>query len=99
MSDTPSGSGSATVKLQLPSGPAVITPNTLPPDEIVTDAPASAVPLNTGVLVARSSPSDGTEINGTAGAAVSTVQECSAGDESTFPAPSRARTATSCGPS
>src|SRR5919198_3007257 len=99
MSDTPSGSGSATVKLQLRSGPAVTTPNTVPPDEIVTEAPASAVPLNAGVLVAMIAPSDGTEIDGTAGATVSTVQADSAGDQSTFPAPSRARTATVCGPS
>ena len=65
----------------------------------VTREPGSAVPVSVGVAVGSELPATGAAMAGAAGGVVSTVHDQLGGEGSTLPAPSRARTASACGPS
>ena len=76
------------MKLNTPFGPATAVPSTMPLSEMVTVAPASAVPVMVGVAsVVRPA---AVVITGAPGATLSTVRMTAVDDAETLPARSRA---------
>ena len=78
------------MKLNTPFGPATAVPSTVPLSEMVTVAPASAVPVMVGVA-SLVSPA-GVVMTGTPGATLSMVRATAAEATETLPARSRAVT-------
>src|SRR3546814_152474 len=95
---SPSASASVSWSSHVPSVATVAVPTTAPSIETSTSAPASPVPVTSGVLSFVEEPSTGLVIAGASGAAVSTSKSTVTGAE-TLPESSAWVAVTVCSPS